>query len=84
MKTEELIDFADRMRRAGGPDRTRLREECDESLAAGEISMDTYAVVYRHLAIHAGLITTKATGRYRVCPLCEAPLDLVELDQVRR
>jgi hypothetical protein len=72
----ELLDTADRMRRTGGGDRHLLSEMCDAVLLQG--LLDRVPHLYRHLCIHAGVITPVDRDRYYVCPVCEAVLDMEE------
>jgi len=68
------------MRRCGGGDRNQIRIALDEAIARNEITMDDISI-YRHMAIHAGVVKPTELERYRVCPICEATLDVPEGDE---
>lgn len=76
-----MLEIADRMRRVGANDADeghRLYAMTERSFARGEITHDRIGDVYRHLAIHAGVIQPADHDRFRVCPTCEAVLDVEE------
>jgi len=76
-----LLELADRMRRSGGGDRNLLHWAINEQMQLGLITIDDQAVIYRHMAIHAGMIKPCQLERFRVCPVCEAYLDVPEGDE---
>jgi hypothetical protein len=65
------------MRRTGCPDRYKLNLLCEAAVTQGILSVDDSMRMYHHLGIHAGIIST-THGRFRVCPECEALLDVPE------
>ena len=77
----DLIHTANRMRRNGGADPHLLHEMCDAVLLQG--LLDLVPHTYRHLCIHAGLITPVDRDRYHVCPVCEAVLDVPDENEER-
>jgi len=71
-----LFDIADRMRRIDSGDREVLQRCAQATVDAGSLAQVEVDEVWRHLAIHAGLIKPTMIGRFRVCPECEAMLDI--------
>lgn len=73
---EKVLDMADRMRRSGGAQPHRLHHEAVEAFRRGELGFEQVLPLYRHAMIHAGCVVRKGGIPFRVCPECEASLDI--------
>ncbi len=73
-----VLDLADRMRRLGpgGVQPHRLHHEALVEFREGRLEFDQITPLYRHAMIHAGAIVPRDRDRFRVCPTCEAPLNV--------
>ena len=70
------------MRRSGGGSRDKLMEQCDLALEHGQIDLDEFSLVYFHLAVHAGVVKPANLLRFHICPVCEAKLDIPEVERL--